>query len=393
MCDGGAMESKEIWAQSRRHIKYCRDPPNIRLGYVCINIELRLAGIYTGRTMINRIIEEMHKKERYSGGDELIARARANLQDLARILLWNWYCGVGFYRISSDICPHATNRDNIKYIQPRLRGRDTIYNLGNFRKEFDVIGEIVARTGQRVTFHTLPYTVLGSRDATVLKKSVADVTYLSAMLDAIHTGARAWTTAHKKHPTRTETPIITQYTKEILKYTPTGKRGCPSSLPRRPHPNWSASSSVIVCHIGGIYEGVCPTQKRWIAQWRKLPANVRRRLALENTETCGSAEELLPLCERWGIPFVFDLFHWRFNNAGIPISELARRAVATWSRHGGRPKFHISDQMPNSPAGAHSYYVTRIPHELLELPLKIDIMVEAKAKELALFRLRAWYWK
>jgi len=55
------------------------------------------------------------------------------------------------------------------------------------------------------------------------------------------------------------------------------------------------------------------------------------------------------------------------------------------------PKFHVSEQKPDSREGAHSEYVESIPTYLLEIPEKFNvscyIMVEAKMKEKAVMKL------
>ena len=62
----------------------------------------------------------------------------------------------------------------------------------------------------------------------------------------------------------------------------------------------------------------------------------------------------------------------------------------TWANKGIRPKFHISQQ-GSGKTGHHSDFITELPDYYLEIPEKYgvgaDIMVEAKMKEQAIFRL------
>ena len=66
----------------------------------------------------------------------------------------------------------------------------------------------------------------------------------------------------------------------------------------------------------------------------------------------------------------------------------------TWKRRGIKPKFHVSEQ-GSGRTGHHSDYIEVIPNYLLEIPEKygcdIDIMIEAKKKELAIFKLYTKY--
>ena len=59
-----------------------------------------------------------------------------------------------------------------------------------------------------------------------------------------------------------------------------------------------------------------------------------------------------------------------------------------------KPKFHVSEQ-GSGRCGHHSDYIETIPDYLLEIPEKygvnIDIMIEAKKKELAIFKLYEKY--
>ena len=59
-----------------------------------------------------------------------------------------------------------------------------------------------------------------------------------------------------------------------------------------------------------------------------------------------------------------------------------------------KPKFHVSEQGEGR-CGHHSDYIEVIPDYLLEIPEKygvnIDIMIEAKKKELAIFKIYKKY--
>ena len=71
------------------------------------------------------------------------------------------------------------------------------------------------------------------------------------------------------------------------------------------------------------------------------------------------------------------------------------RILKTWEKRGIRPKFHLSEQKPGKPVGSHSAFVSKIPKEFLEIPKKygiaFDIILETKAKELAIGRLYRQY--
>ena len=68
--------------------------------------------------------------------------------------------------------------------------------------------------------------------------------------------------------------------------------------------------------------------------------------------------------------------------------------LKTWEKRGIKPKFHVSEQ-GSGRCGHHSDYIEVIPDYLLDIPktynVNIDIMIEAKMKEQAIFRLYEKY--
>jgi UV DNA damage repair endonuclease len=77
-----------------------------------------------------------------------------------------------------------------------------------------------------------------------------------------------------------------------------------------------------------------------------------------------------------------------------PVEDYIPLILDTWTKRGIKPKFHVSEQGTGK-TGHHSDYIETIPTYLLEIPEKygihIDIMIEAKMKELAIKRLYEKY--
>ena len=77
-----------------------------------------------------------------------------------------------------------------------------------------------------------------------------------------------------------------------------------------------------------------------------------------------------------------------------PAREYISDILDTWNRRNIKPKFHVSEQGTGK-IGHHSDYIQEIPDYLLEIPTKynvnIDIMIEAKMKEQAIFKLYEKY--
>jgi UV DNA damage endonuclease len=145
----------------------------------------------------------------------------------------------------------------------------------------------------------------------------------------------------------------------------------------------------IILHGGGVYGDRQASTTRIIENITSLPENVRHRLRLENDERSWSVNDLLPICEATRAPLVVDWLHHQLNGR-VPFNQLPwERIRTTW--HDQRPKLHYSDQDPTKRAGAHSQYVNADNFKTFytQVPFSdYDVMLECKAKEQALLRLR-----
>lgn len=145
----------------------------------------------------------------------------------------------------------------------------------------------------------------------------------------------------------------------------------------------------IVLHGGGVYGDRAATAQRIKRNLLSLPAEIFRNVRLENDERSWSVRDLLPICEEIGMPLIVDGFHHQLNGEE-PLAELPwERIVDTW--HGLTPKLHYSEQDPTKRPGGHSKYVD--VHAFRDFIASVhlldyDVMLECKAKELALLKLR-----
>lgn len=148
-----------------------------------------------------------------------------------------------------------------------------------------------------------------------------------------------------------------------------------------------ASDGLLIVHLGGVYEGHAPTARRIIAHLRE-ESKILRYLAFEHDERLWSLRQVLPVAEALGIPVIVDNLHHHLNPDGLTLKEAVRLATSTWGHR--RPKVHLSSQDPHKRTGAHAEYILLEDWEALldSLPHNdIDIMVEAKGKELAVLPL------
>lgn len=147
-------------------------------------------------------------------------------------------------------------------------------------------------------------------------------------------------------------------------------------------------ADVINIHGGAAYGDKRAALERLERSIDRLSSAVRSRLTIENDDRTYTPCDLLPLCRRVGLPLVYDVHHHRCLPDNLAIDQATAEAMATWNRE---PLFHLSSplggwDMPN-PARHHDYISPEdFPACWKTLPITVE--VEAKAKELAVLRLK-----
>lgn len=152
--------------------------------------------------------------------------------------------------------------------------------------------------------------------------------------------------------------------------------------------------AVMILHLGGVFGDKAATLDRFRENYSKLPQGVKDRLVLENDDVSWSVHELLPLCEELNIPMVLDFHHHniifdpdQIREGTKDIVNLFPRILATWRRKNITPKMHYSEPTPAAITGRqrrkHSPRVATLP----PCPADMDLMIEAKDKEQAVFEL------
>jgi UV DNA damage endonuclease len=256
---------------------------------------------------------------------------RANLEGLFKILHWNASQRIRFFRISSGIVPLASH-PNAQWSWRNTLAQE-LADIGHFIKSRDI----------RVSMHPGQYVVLNSPHRSVVKAAKAELSYHADFLDQLCQSGR-----HK-----------------------------------------------IILHVGGLYGDRGASIQRFSKEFRALPRNVRTRLVLENDERSYGGEDVLPLCEALGIPMTFDYLHYTALTGHLPERQFLKDVCESWSTNDGEPEFHYSTQKSSSRRGSHAEMVDiqGFLRFLKVMPSKnVDLMLEAKAKDLALLRLREQLW-
>ena len=150
----------------------------------------------------------------------------------------------------------------------------------------------------------------------------------------------------------------------------------------------------MILHLGGVFGDKAATLDRFRENYARLSQNVKDRLVLENDDVSWSVHELLPLCEELNIPMVLDFHHHniifdpdQIREGTKDIMDLFPRILATWRRKNITPKMHYSEPTPAAITGRqrrkHNPRVATLP----PCPPDMDLMIEAKDKEQAVFEL------
>ncbi|KAL9024257.1 MAG: hypothetical protein Q9180_007956, partial [Flavoplaca navasiana] len=208
------------------------------------------------------------------------------------------------------------------------------------------VGKVAAELGHRLTTHPGQYTQLGSPRKPVIDNALRDLDYHAEMLS-------------------------------LLKLPPQQDR-----------------DAVMILHLGGVFGDKEATLARFRENYARLPQGIKDRLVLENDDVSWYVHELLPLCEELNIPFVLDYHHHniifdqtQMREGTKDIMDLYPRILATWKRKNITPKMHYSEPTPEAITGRqrrkHNPRVATLP----PCPNDMDLMIEAKDKEQAVFEL------
>lgn len=151
--------------------------------------------------------------------------------------------------------------------------------------------------------------------------------------------------------------------------------------------------------MGGIYGDKETTLARFRENYvNKLSDSIKARLVLENDEVswqlfpliqiCYNVDDLLPVCNELNIPIIFDYHHDWIYPSSKPPGELIPLIKEMWDKKGIRMKQHLSEPRPGAETimerRAHADRCKRLPPDL---PDDVDLMIEAKDKEQAVFEL------
>ncbi len=262
------------------------------------------------------------------GREYLTAIARDNAQALRDAIRHCAALGIGAFRINSQILPLATHPVS-RYVLEDLDPD------GAITAAFRAAGDLARELNVRLSFHPDQFVVLNSERSEVVGSWVYEMRLLGEMAALI-------------------------------------------------------GADVLTLHPGSTAGGIPQSLVRLERGIDRLTPAARERLALENDDRRFTPEAILPLCERLGIPMVYDVHHHRCNPDSLDVAEATERAAATWGVR--EPHFHISSPRAGWSDGdtrPHADYIAPedFPDAWRGRALTVD--VEAKAKERAVLAIRA----
>ena len=239
------------------------------------------------------------------------------------------YCSnhkIGCFRISSDFFPGATHPDFLYTI-------DDLPSQAIMKEELSICKDLAQQSNIRLTFHPNQFVVINSPKTEVVEKAILDLEHHNRLAELV-------------------------------------------------------SADVINIHLGGAYNDKTAAIKRFESNFKKLSVGVQEKLTIENDDKTYTPKEILPVCNKLGIPLVYDVHHHRCLPDALSIEEATTEAIKTWNRE---PLFHISSPIHGwntSPFYPHHDFINinDFPAHWKSLS-NITIEVEAKAKELAIQQL------
>ncbi|MBM4070009.1 MAG: UV DNA damage repair endonuclease UvsE [Planctomycetes bacterium] len=147
-------------------------------------------------------------------------------------------------------------------------------------------------------------------------------------------------------------------------------------------------ADVINVHGGGAFGDKRKSLADFARNLDRLSSRARMRITVENDDKLFTPADLLPVCRATGIPLVYDVHHHRCNPDDLSVEEATEQAIATWDRE---PMFHISSPLAGwkgpRPERHHDFIDVRDFPKCWRSQ-NITVEVEAKAKELAVLRLK-----
>lgn len=301
----------------------------IRLGYVAISNVLGKKVTSSSNVTFTNYKKILSEEKRL---EKLRTVALSNLVALQDIIKYNIKNDIHFYRITSALIPLVTHPE-VEYW-----GHREI-----LKKDFEYVGQLIKESNMRVDTHPDEFNVINSSNPRVVENTIINLTRQVEWF-------------------------------EDMNY----------------------KDGKMVMHVGGATGGKEAAIARFIENFNKFPENIKSKLIIENDDKTYTARETLMLCKTLNIPMVLDIHHHNCNNNGNEITDILGEILSTWDKESLPPKIHFSSpkdtSLINKVDKKHADFINPIDFiNFIEVLKKfnkdIDIMLECKEKDVALFKL------
>ncbi len=259
--------------------------------------------------------------------EKLDSIIKSNLLDLKELIIYNIKNNIHFYRITSKLIPLATHKEvNFDYIK-------------KYSKQYNEISKLINKYNIRVDTHPDQFCVLNSTNKEVIENSIRIINYHYNILKAL-----------------------------------------------------GIKNIVIILHIGSSVFGKNNSISRFINNYKKLPNHLKKIIVLENDDKIYNVSDTLELSKKLNIPMVLDYHHHICNKSDKDIDFYLKDIFASWN--GKTPKVHFSSPKNKTKKDFRSHHDYINSDDFIDFlniikkyNVDLDIMLEAKAKDDALFRL------
>lgn len=248
---------------------------------------------------------------------------KSNFEALEKILKYNIRNDIKFFRMTSELLP-LFNHPDIHY---------DFYD--QYKDYYKRIGNIIKENNMRLDMHPSAYTVLNSVNEAVAHSTIN---------------------------------ILKNYQKMY---------------------EYMGITSILVLHVGSKVNGKKEGIKRFIDNFNELDEDTKKLIVIENDDKSYNIRNVLNLCEKINRPMVLDYHHFKVNKNNEKIEDYIEKIFNTWR---STPKIHFSSPKSKKDKRSHHDYIN--VDDFIEFIEKIkfinrdfDIMIEAKKKDEALFKL------
>ena len=296
----------------------------VRLGYV--SISKALDGISASNTLTYTHYMKLDSELAMKLIDKKIV---SNFENLEKIIKYNIKNNIHFYRMTSNLIPLATHQAvNFEYIR-------------KYNKFYNKIGKLINDNNLRVDTHPDQYCVLNSTKSDIVNSSIS----------------------------------ILKFHKNMLKA-------------------FKIKNPKMILHVGSSVFGKKNSMKRFINNFNTLDDEIKKMLIIENDDKIFNIIDVLDLCTKINVPMVLDYHHFMCNNSGECLKNYVEKIFNTWNNDELVPKVHFSSPKNKTKKEFRSHHDYVDSDEFIKfiedvkfLNRDFDIMIEAKMKDDALFRL------